>query len=77
MKIDELVNNFPRKNKYGFTRDEIKELVASVPEFNLDMEAFESALYGITVMVENDNHIYYPHDVKKAFMWGMGIKVWF
>ena len=77
MKIDEIVDNFPHKSKYGFTSDEIKELVESVPELNLNMDAFNDALFGITVIVEDDRHIYYPHDVKKAFMWGLGIKIWF
>ena len=77
MKIDELVDGFPHKSKYGFTSDEIKELVESVPELNLNMDAFNDALFGITVMVEDGKHIYYPHDIKKAFMWGLGIKIWF
>ena len=77
MDIDKLVDEFPHESQYGFTSDEIKELVESVPELNLDMEAFEEALYGITVRVENEKYIYYPHDVKKAFDWGMGNKYWF
>lgn len=74
MDIDKLVDEFPHKSKKGFTSDEIKELVESVPELNLDMDEFESALFGITVAMENGKHIYYPHDVKKAFDWGVGNK---
>ena len=75
MKVDEIVDNFPRKHKLGFTKDEINQLVASVPELNLNMEAFESALFGITVAMIDNEHIYYPHDVRKAFLWGLGIKI--
>ena len=74
MEISKLVEGFPRKNEDGLTRSEIDSLVESVPELNLNMKEFESALYGITVLLIDNEHVYYLHDVKKAFNWGLGGK---
>jgi hypothetical protein len=76
--VRKLVYEYPYKHPYGFTRDEINKLIASVPEIKLNMKEFENAFFGITVMLaDNKEHIYYPQDVHKAFDWGMGNKLKF
>jgi len=68
-KITDIVNNFPTKNKEGFTGKEIQTLLKQYPDIN--MEKFHDALRGITCMMIDNEMIIYHCDVELALRCGL------
>lgn len=67
--IANLIYEYPVKSQYGFNKNEIKSLLQKYPNLNID--AFNNALMGVTGMVEDNEFIYYKHDILKAFQCGL------
>ena len=57
------------KSKYGYTHEEIEELLKLNPEVNKDM--FFKALMGVTGIVDNGEFVTYFSDVELAFRCGI------
>ena len=71
-KIHELVTNFQRQSIHGFNSSERLELISQVEYFypNFNIDKYESALEGITCIMEGENLIIYPIDVLNALECG-------
>lgn len=67
--INDIVYNFPRKYKYGFTFDEIKELLQSFPYINMDK--YDNALSHITAIYHDKQTLIYPQDVMQGIICGL------
>jgi len=65
----EIVYNYKTKHKYGFTNEEIEDLLINFPDINL--EKFYDALYGNTCMVIGNDIITYHCDILVALKCGM------
>lgn len=67
--IRSIVKNFECKYDDGFTIDEIKSIYKKFKNMNIDK--FESALFGITCKSINGETVIYPWDVEKAIICGL------
>jgi len=74
MTIDEIVDNYKTKSKYGFTNEEIEDIISNnFPIFSREM--YNDAMMGNTCMRENDIIINYPWDVKSGLRCGVEDRV--
>lgn len=70
--IEDLVYNYPTKNKYGFNSKEREDLLSKVE--GLDIKRYNEALTGITCLIDDeDGTIVYPVDVVNGIRAGLGI----
>lgn len=69
MNIKDKVKNFKTESDWGFTKEEIEELLKDFP--NINREKFNDALGGITVMLINGKIRIYPCDIEKALYCGI------
>jgi hypothetical protein len=69
MNIKEKVYNYPTKHKEGFLQSEIEELLKEYP--NIDMEKFNSSLWGNTCMIKDDEMVQYHCDIEMALLCGI------
>lgn len=60
---------FKTKNKEGFTKSEIQELLKQFP--NINKEKFDNALTGITCMMKDGEIIIYHCDIELAIRCGL------
>lgn len=60
MDIEKIVNEFPTKSNYGFTDEEISELLS---QLDIDKTIFNNALGINTGMIFNNQHITYRVDI--------------
>ena len=67
--IAEKVYDFKTKYKEGFTDSEIKTLLNSFP--NINIEKFNDALEGNTCLVINKEIVRYHTDIEKALYCGL------
>lgn len=67
--IREKVYNFKTKNKQGFVKTEIDTLLKDYPDINMDK--FNDALMGITVMMVNKEMVIFHCDIEKALRCGI------
>lgn len=67
--IREKIHNYKTKYKEGFTQTEIKELLKDYPDINMDK--FNSALFGDTCMLKGKEIIRYHCDIEKALLCGI------
>lgn len=63
------VYNYPTKSPYGFTNEEMAELLKKYP--NVNMEKFNNAMWGNTCMMIEGKIITYHCDVAKALQCGL------
>ncbi len=63
------VSNYPVNNKYGFTQEEILDLLKDFPTVNMDK--FNNALMGNTCMMIDDELIQYHCDIDSALRCGI------
>lgn len=70
-KLEDLVYNYPTKNKEGFINEEQAALIAMFPEINLDK--YWDAQNGITCMMDEDTRqlIIYHCDVLLSLRCGL------
>lgn len=68
-KVLEYANKYKTKSKYGFNKDEIKEILNMFP--NIDENSFNNALKGVTGILDNNDFIYYHYDIIKAIKCGL------
>lgn len=64
-----LITKSKTKNKIGYTKNELEELVKRYAK--LDNEKYEMALFGITATLIDDEVVFYKHDVLKAITCGL------
>jgi hypothetical protein len=69
MNIKEKVYNYPTKHREGFLQSEIEELLKEYP--NIDMEKFNSSLWGNTCMIKDDEMVQYHCDIEMALLCGI------
>lgn len=69
MTVRDKVYNYKTKYKEGFIQSEIDEFLKDYP--SIDMDRFNSALFGNTCMVLNKEIITYHCDVLKALLCGI------
>jgi len=67
--IREKVYNFKTKNIQGFIKTEIDTLLKDYPNINMDM--FDDALMGITVITVNKEIVIFHCDIEKALRCGI------
>lgn len=67
--IEETVKSFKTNSEFGFTNEEIVELLKLYP--TVDIEKFNNALVGITCMVIEGEMIIYHCDVISALYCGL------
>lgn len=67
--IHDLVYNYETKHEYGFVKSEIEDILNNFPEMN--MEKFNSALFGNTCMIIDNEIITYHCDIEKALYCGI------
>lgn len=67
--ISDLVHNYKTNSKYGFTQEEIDELLKQFPDIHMDK--FNDALRGNTCMVIDDKVISYHCDIITALKCGV------
>lgn len=58
--LREIIYNYPTKSKYGFTKAEIAEVLK---KYNIDYKDFSEKLICVTCMMQNNELVFYPHDV--------------
>lgn len=63
------IKDFKTKSEWGFTSQEIEELLKNYPDVNMDK--FNNALMGITCMMVDDELVIYHHDVELALRCGL------
>lgn len=68
-RITSIVKSFKTKYDEGFTWNEIQSISEKFTSLNRDK--FESALFGITCRMINDETVIYPWDVEKALRCGL------
>ena len=69
MNIKQKVHNYPTKYKEGFIQAEVDSLLNEYQD--IDMEKFNSALMGNTVMIKDNDIIQYHCDIEKALLFGI------
>ena len=69
--LKDKVYNYKTESKYGFSPNEIKELLKDYP--NIKMDKFDDALMGVTCMMNEKTHesIIYHCDIYKALLCGL------
>lgn len=67
--LEDYVNTYPVKSKWGFNPDELKEIISEFPDINMDK--FNNAMMGNTCMMEEGQIITYPCDVVTALRCGI------
>ena len=68
-RLRSIVGSFKTKYDEGFTWSEIQSISEKFTSLNRDK--FESALFGITCRMINDETVIYPWDVEKALRCGL------
>jgi len=70
MNIKDIVYNFPTKNKEGFIKEEIDEILKLFP--NIDLVQFYDSMIGVTCIIdEYYNTITYHCDIEYAIYNGL------
>lgn len=67
--IIQIIRDYPRKYKYGFKQEEIKELLKSFPDINMDK--YDNALSHITAIFHEKQILIYPQDVLQGIICGL------
>lgn len=69
MKVNEYIDNYPRKHNRGFTHTELLDLLSKIEDISIPH--VENALMGNTCMVIDGDIITYTWDVQKAIQCGL------
>ena len=67
--VFDIVYKYPTKNREGFTKSEIEEVLKNFP--NLNREFFNNALFGTTCMMIDNEMITYHCDIENAIICGL------
>lgn len=71
--IYNLVYNFDTNSVKGFTEIELEILLSKFINYKIDIEKFYNNFIGMTVVVINNQIIYYKHDVYNAILVSLGL----
>jgi hypothetical protein len=69
MTAQERVYGYPTKNKEGFIKSEIEDLLKNYPD--IDIEKFDDAFMGITCMMIDNELVIYHCDILTALRCGI------
>ena len=70
--LRELIYNYPTKSKWGFTNDEIKQLLeTNFKDVEFNQNKYNDAMMGNTCMMEDNEIINYHCDVLKGISCGL------
>ena len=67
--LEDLVYNYPTKNKEGFIWEEQNKLLEQFPDINIDK--FNSVLTGITCIMADGHLVIYHCDILQALVCGL------
>ena len=69
-KIENILNNYKTKNKEGFIKSEIDEILKEFPDINV--EKYNDAMMGHTCLISKDDEfIFYLTDFRTALYCGV------
>jgi len=67
--VRQIVYEYKTRHKFGFTREEMEEVVAMFPDLNRDK--FDDAMFGNTCMLIGEDIITYHCDLELALRCGI------